>query len=106
MKLVDLKPRFLRAPSERTRETVGGIEDAHGVQFQCPKCLSTDGHFIICWSRAAPAAMRPGPGRWILIGTSLEDLTLNAYPGTTRSVALIGGCAWHGYITNGEVTDA
>ena len=39
-------------------------------------------------------------------GTGFADLTLNGDPpGNARSVLLTGdGCAWHGFVTGGEVT--
>lgn len=91
---------------------VDRIEDAQGVAFLCPKCFKANGgatgtHSVICWSRSRgiPDDAKPGPGRWLLVGSGLVDLTLNG-DGGSRSVAVIGGCAWHGFVTNGEVTDA
>ena len=119
MKLLDLEPEFLRY-EERTEGgrvhkyhvTVDGIERAQGVMFLCPKCFKANGgsrgtHAIVCWSRSrgVPDHVTPGPGRWSLHGTGLQDLTLNGDQpggGGARSVQLHGGCAWHGFITNGE----
>ena len=83
---------------------------AQGVIFLCPKCFATNNgpigtHKVICWSRSrgVPDSASPGPGRWVMAGTGLHDLTLNADPPSTgRSIALRGGCEWHGFITNGE----
>jgi hypothetical protein len=91
---------------------VGRIEDAQGISFLCPKCFAANGgavgtHSVICWSqsRGAPDAAVPGPGRWRMDGTGLHDFTLNADPPrSARSVALNGGCAWHGFVTNGDAT--
>jgi hypothetical protein len=88
---------------------VDRIEDAQGVQFLCPKCFVANGgavgtHQVICWSRSrgVPDEVRPQPGRWKIDGTSIDDLTLNADPpATQRSVAITGGCGWHGHVTNG-----
>lgn len=84
---------------------------AHGVKFLCPKCFAINGgplgtHSIICWSRSAgaPENMQPGPGRWKMDGTSLADLTLNGDAkkgGGARSIQLIGGCKWHGFVDDG-----
>ena len=126
MKLIDLEPTFLRYEirTERwTRHRADGIDEeitgprsyfvrvttlaeAQGIKFRCPKCGD---HAVICWSRSrgTPDDATPGPGRWALVGTSLEDLTLNADPPSqARSVLLSGGCARHGFVTNGEVTSA
>ena len=90
---------------------VATLAEAQGVQFLCPICFVANGgavgtHSVLCWSRSrgAPDDASPGPGRWTLDGTGFEDLTLNGDPpGTARSVALGGGCDWHGFVTNGEV---
>ena len=88
-----------------------GIEDAMGIEFLCPKCFSANNgpvgtHVVICWSssRGVPDDATPGPGRWRLVGTGYHDLSLMEEPGKSRSVLLLGGCAWHGFVTNGEVT--
>ncbi len=96
---------------------VESIDEAQGVQFQCPKCAegkprSEDGkvmgaHYVLCWfanPRHAPTVpndINPGPGRWFISegSTSLDDLTFCG-PGQC-SVKLIGGCEWHGYVTAG-----
>lgn len=90
---------------------VDSIAEAQGVMFKCPKCFVTNGgivgtHMVICWSRSrgVPDDATPGPGRWTLLGSGFADLTLGEEPGQTRSVLLLGGCAWHGFITNGEAT--
>lgn len=90
------------------------INDAHGVEFLCPKCFAANSgpvgtHAVICWSRSrgVPDEADPKPGRWTLEGTGMHDLTLNGDAvggGGARSVLLTSGCAWHGFVTNGEVT--
>lgn len=115
MKLSDLEPQFLRHERRDGSEFfcfVETIAEAQGIEFLCPKCFAANGgpvgtHAVICWSRSRgiPDDVSPKPGRWRLDGTSLNDLSLNADPpSTARSVLLTGGCAWHGYITNGDVT--
>jgi hypothetical protein len=84
---------------------------AHGVKFLCPKCFAVNGgpvgtHSVICWSRSSgtPEDMQPGPGRWKMDGTGLDDLTLNGDApdgGGARSVLLTGGCGWHGFVDDG-----
>ena len=123
MKLAQLEPEFLRReerPDHVYFVPVATIAEAQGVQFLCPKCFVAKGgpigtHGVICWSRSAgvPDSAEPGPGRWRLVGSSLEDLSLMEEPGFSRSVALKCEClepdgkpgaGWHGYITNGEAT--
>lgn len=115
--LVELEAQFLRydlrADGTIYHVPVETLAEAQGVDFLCPLCFAKNGgpigtHHVTCWSRSrgVPDDASPGPGRWRLDGTSLADLTLNEEPGKSRSVALIGGCAWHGFVTNGRATDA
>lgn len=90
---------------------VDKIEEAQGVEFLCPKCFAANGgpvgtHIVVCWSRSrgVPDDASPGPGRWMLVGTSYEDLTLDGDPpGNARSVQLTAGCGAHFHVTAGEV---
>lgn len=114
MRFTDLKPEFKIRELRDGREilvTVDSIQEAQGVWFLCPKCWTERGgprgtHRVLCWSRSRgiPDDVDPKPGRWTLEGTGLDDLTLGAEPGQSRSVLLLGGCGWHGFVTNGEVT--
>lgn len=103
MKLTELDATFVKLTDPRGDFQEGiSFDEAHGVMFDCPKCRS---HSVVCWSRSrgVPDDVHPGPGRWMMVGTGLDDLTLNADPpGTARSVQLNGGCAWHGHVTNGD----
>jgi hypothetical protein len=116
MKLTELEPQFLRY--EKTAAStvfhyVDRIDDAQGIRFLCPKCFQANAgkvgtHGVICWSSSRGVAddAQPGPGRWRLVGTGYGDLSLMEEPGKSRSVLLRGDCAWHGFVTNGEVTSA
>ncbi len=115
MRLIDLEPKFLRYEPRDGHiyfTHVDQIENAQGITFLCPKCFAENNgpsgtHYVICWSRSrgVPDDVSPGPGRWKLDGTGYHDLTLNADPPSElRSVALNGGCAWHGHVTNGDCT--
>lgn len=108
VKLRDLEPEFIRR-TDGGWQTVERIEDAQGVRFLCPRCFRKNGgrvgtHAIICWSRSrgVPDDAQPGPGRWQLIGTSLDDLTLGADPPSKTSSVKIA--CWHGHITKGQAT--
>lgn len=115
MKLIELDPKFITYHNDNGtiyHHYIDTIEQAQGIIFLCPKCFKTnDGkigtHSIICWSssKGVPDEAFPRPGRWMLVGSNLNDLTLNEEPNKSRSIALLSGCMWHGYITNGEVTD-
>jgi hypothetical protein len=109
--LRDLDAEFLRASDAKNFRRVASIDEAHGVVFLCPKCFTANGgkvgtHSVICWSRSrgAPDDIEPLPGRWAMNGTGIDDLTLDADVGGNgaRSVLLLGGCSWHGFINSGH----
>ncbi len=113
--LADLEPALIRREvrdGSVYHVTVHKWRNAQGVRFLCPLCFEANGgavgtHQVVCWSRSrgVPEDATPGPGRWSLDGGSLANLTLNGDPpGTARSVQLLGGCDWHGFITNGRAT--
>jgi hypothetical protein len=113
VRLTELEPEWLRITAPGHWLKVPTIAQAQGVKFVCPVCWVTNGgrigtHSVVCWSRSRGVGddESPKPGRWMLVGTSFEDLTLDGDPpGAARSVLLTGpGCGWHGFITNGEVT--
>lgn len=106
MRLSLLEARFIKYLSDREYLRVDTIAEATGVQFLCPKCFQANKgpigtHMVICWDPSVPQSMGPRPGRWKLVGTSLEDLTLIA---GSSSILLSGPCAWHGYVTRGDAT--
>lgn len=134
MRLRNLDAQFVGEYGPKTDEHgtyigwrfVPSIEGAQGLWFQCPLCAvgkeygEEDGrghwkgaHGVLCWFRnprgaeRVPDSAEPGPGRWWAEGTSIEDLSFTfGEPPMAKSVALLGGCSWHGYITNGEATPA
>ena len=106
--LTDLEARFLKITaldgdrwSARSDAT---IADCDGVEFLCPLCWLVNmgpygTHAVICWKPTVRAGITPGPGRWEHQGTGLTDLSLVA---RSSSIALSGGCAWHGYVQAGH----
>ena len=121
MRLADLEPCFLRY--EEREDGVffpwaANLGLAMGVHFLCPKCVSANGHAIIVWfaGRGVPDDAEPGAAylkgesedypegrpaqRWTVSGSSWGDLTL------APSIRLKGGCAWHGWVQNGQTKDA
>jgi len=105
MKLTDLDPKFLHCASEREFKFVEGIGEADGVEFLCPKCFinncGAEGtHRVICWSPKVSLHIGPNPGRWRLVGTGIDDLSL---VGSSNSVQLLGGCFAHFFIERGEI---
>lgn len=84
------------------------LEGAEGVSFLCPKCFEANGgpkgtHSVLVFFDGAdlpPDLGRNARGetvRWRATGKQIEDLTLSP------SIQLIGGCAWHGFVTHGEI---
>lgn len=113
MKLVELEPVWIRneidADGHRLMRSVESLAEAHGIRFLCPKCFESNGgrigtHSVVCWFEDRVSDdVSPGPGRWNPTGTSFDDLSFVAGK-KTNSVLLLGGCAWHGFVTNGDVT--
>lgn len=100
-KLIDLDPCFIIRVDEKSWRKADTASEAQGLWFQCPKCKSAGGHYVLCWfkDRGIADTETPGPGRWTPTGSDFGSLSLEP------SVLLSGaGCGWHGYITNGEVS--
>ena len=85
------------------------LADAHGMHFLCPLCFAKNGgsrgtHMVSVGfaGRAHEAPFcHDGQGKlvfWNVSGAGFADLTL------TPSIQCLGGCNWHGFVTNGEVT--
>lgn len=108
MRLTELNPSFVKRDDDKRFHDVTTLNEADGVMFLCPKCFIANGgevgtHSVLCWSPGVPQTTDPKPGRWNLIGTGFGDLSLVA---GSSSVKLTQGCMWHGFVTNGEVTNA
>lgn len=112
MTLIDLEAVFLRIEQPgKLYQEVETLAEAQGVRFLCPKCYADNlgpigTHSVICWffGHGVSDDEFPKPGRWVPAGHDLSDLTLNEPPGKSRSVLLTGGCRWHGFVTNGKIT--
>ena len=85
---------------------VDAIEEADGLRLLCPQCHDdppvgpVGTHGVICWSPTISQDHAPRPGRWDLVGTSIDDLTLVA---GSSSVLLQGGCGAHFFVRQGRV---
>jgi hypothetical protein len=95
MRLADVDGHFLETNGAKT-ETMPA--EGH-LSMLCPKCFSEKGpaagvHRIIC-------RYGSGPSHWHAAGTSLEDFTF--VPPGNISVAVVGGCAAHFLVVNGEI---
>lgn len=99
MKLTDLNPRWCGTGGEGV--TLNGQpvpwRDAVAVTFDCPCGCDTR----VCIEFTNPLDGGP-PSRddghtWRREGETFETLTL------TPSIQRVGGCQWHGFITNGGI---
>ena len=90
--------------------TVGTLPESQGVEFLCPKCFAANGnsdvgtHWVGVTFRDRGATDEQGshgtdgtPTRWAVSGNDLQDLVI------TPSIALLGGCAWHGFVGSSGV---
>jgi uncharacterized protein DUF6527 len=94
----------------RYRHPVETLAEAQGIFFLCPVCFTKNKGPVgthLCEVTFSGREVKDEDGvhgvdgkptRWNVTGTGFIDLS------TTPSILLIGGCGWHGYITNGEVT--
>ena len=99
MKLTDLEPRWIGTGGEGVYDkNMNPVPARHGVaiSFDCPCGCE----YPLCVMFANPIdGGEPIRDRttWQRTGETFEDLTL------TPSILRVGGCVWHGFITNGEV---
>lgn len=89
--------------------SVSTFVEAQGIHFLCPKCFAANrGDVGTHWcqvtfeGKGVPPEMgchdnTGRPTRWNVSGSGYGDLTV------TPSIQILGGCAWHGFITNGEI---
>lgn len=106
--LTELEPEWIHEYNEGTMRYSSALTPAtaQGLLFLCPVCFEKNKgdigtHSVLTWfkDRGVPDEARPNPGRWTVSGNDFTDLTL------TPSIFLTGGgCGWHGFITNGQVT--
>lgn len=108
MRLTALKGTFYRYAGERSFKPVTAMAEADSVMFLCPACFEQNGgpvgthririDFV---GRGTPDehcihGSDNQPVRWNAAGSSLDDLSL------TPSIQILGGCNWHGFVTNGD----
>jgi hypothetical protein len=115
MRLTDLEPQFMKRLSDTEFLYVDSIAEADILKFLCPACWTKNKgpigtHAIMCPSPSVPKSTLPNMGRWNLVGTGFQDLSLVAGSSSILVKATeaerAAGIAehWHGFIRNGEVT--
>lgn len=118
MKLRTLEAFFVKWRKDADNHTfmprVDNLEAAHGVCFLCPLCFQKNGgnvgtHAVICWFKGkVPDEATPGPGRWNVSGSGIDDLTLSPsvnldLPEAHESIKKgYNSCLWHGWVKNGD----
>lgn len=97
MRLTALEPQLSHLDGPGRHRHVTALADADFLTFTCPACPPEKTHSVGVFfrGRGVPDYEVPGPGRWVVSGTGLDDLTLSP------SIAL---SCWHGFVTKGEVT--
>ena len=118
MRLSDLNPRWVGAGGEGVWDKDGNpVPERHGVgvSFDCP-CVSCtaqrtgdlDRYFHLrvyvgfrnALDGGTPHDPREG-AQWERTGDTFDTLTLRP---SILSMKEKGGCGWHGFVTNGDVT--
>ncbi len=109
MKLTELEPKLYKYIGDQRFKTVKTVDKADSVMFLCPVCFKTNKgnkgtHSIRVdfKGKGVPVeiAIKNAQGEavyWNATGKDINDLTL------TPSILLLSGCAWHGFVTAGEV---
>jgi hypothetical protein len=100
---VDLEPNWVGAGGEGITKDGNPVPPRHGVgiTFSCP--CGCDLWCYVPFNNPLDGGPPLEPGRplWQRTGETFETLTVT--PSILRSRDK-GGCGWHGFITNGEVT--
>jgi hypothetical protein len=102
VQLIDLHPEFLSAGGEGISDRDGNPVPERpgvGVLFDCPCGNHDESHqlFVPFKNPIGDGVPYDGERGWQRTGETFETLTL------TPSILRIGGCGWHGFITNGEI---
>jgi hypothetical protein len=98
LRLIDLHPQFLSTGGDGiTRDGVPvPLREGVGVECDCPCGCSAP--LFVPFANPIGGGPPVNPGHvWQRTGETFETLTL------TPSIQRVGGCAWHGFITNGKI---
>ncbi len=104
MKLTDLNPGWVGTGGKGISDKDGNpVPERHGIGmlFDCPcgKCGPGMVEFSNPLDGGAP--LTTSSPKWKRTGDTFETLTLHP---SVHMVKEKGGCGWHGWIKNGEVT--
>lgn len=102
MRLTDLNPWWVGSGGEGV--TMHGQpvprREAVAISFDCPcGCGSPLAVYIANPIDGGPTALNDSAHCWQRTGETFENLSL------TPSLQRVGGCGWHGFVTNGEIVN-
>lgn len=99
MKLTDLNPAFVMSGGEGISDSEGNpVPERQGVglAFDCP-CGCRERVYLNFENPLDGGKKLSGHPSWNRTGDTFETISL------TPSILRMGGCGWHGYLTNGEL---
>lgn len=99
MKLVDLNPRWVFHGGEGISDKDGKpvpYREKIGIAFDCPCGKEDCSRVFLQFENPPDGEPKISDPAWKRIGESFENMTLSP------SIQRIGGCQWHGFLTNGE----
>lgn len=101
MRLVDLDPRWVDNGGDDVTDGADKpvpLRKGVALAFNCPcGCKDDVAIHITNPLDGGPKLMHDGFPTWERTGEDFESLTLRP------SILRMGGCGWHGFITNGEI---
>jgi hypothetical protein len=104
--LRELEAVFLKMIDDCHWQEVDEIAGSDGIRFLCPVCFEGPPpgpigcHIIVCWQPHVSQDHIPKPGRWNLVGSNIDDLSLVA---GSSSIQIIGGCNAHFHVIAGRI---
>lgn len=101
MRLTDLNPRWIGAGGPGIFDKDGNQPPERfgvGVTFECPCGCPQRCYIPFTEPLDGGPKLEIRHPTWECTGSTFEDLTLSP------SIQRVGGCAWHGWVKNGEVT--
>jgi len=99
MKLTELNPRWVGAGGEGISDKDGNPvskREGVGISFDCP-CGCSPRVFVSFSNPLDGGEKLRDRITWERTGDTFDNLTLSP------SILRLGGCGWHGFVTNGEV---
>lgn len=103
MRLINLNPKFVSHGGEGVTNTATGeavpLREGVAISFDCP-CGKCGERVLLCFENPLDGGYKlEKQNAWKRKGETFEVMTL------TPSIQRIGGCCWHGYLTDGELKE-